>query len=93
MGPRPVRPRRLDRTSQFAVIAAEEAWKDSGLDGVELDKDRLGVAIASGIEWLTAKNSPSNGPSRTCCPSVTVSVYGAIRRSCSLAANRARETC
>ena len=44
-----VRARRLDRTSQFAVIAAEEAWKDSGLDGVEIDKDRLGVAIASGI--------------------------------------------
>ncbi|HET9501246.1 MAG TPA: beta-ketoacyl-ACP synthase II [Marmoricola sp.] len=48
-----VRARRLDRTSQFAVIAAEEAWKDSGLDGVEIDKDRLGVAIASGIGGVT----------------------------------------
>src|SRR5690349_17217404 len=48
-----VRARRLDRTSQFAVIAAEEAWNDSGLDGVEIDKDRLGVAIASGIGGVT----------------------------------------
>src|SRR6478609_11736781 len=48
-----VRARRLDRTSQFAVIAAEEAWKDSGLDGVDIDKDRLGVAIASGIGGVT----------------------------------------
>ena len=48
-----VRARRLDRTSQFAVIAAEEAWKDAGLDGAEIDKDRLGVAIASGIGGVT----------------------------------------
>ena len=48
-----VRARRLDRTSQFALIAAEEAWKDSGLEGVEIDKDRLGVAIASGIGGVT----------------------------------------
>ena len=37
-----VRARRLDRTSQFAVIAAEEAWKDAGLEDAEIDKDRLG---------------------------------------------------
>ncbi len=48
-----VRARRLDRSSQFALIAAQEAWKDSGLDvpqqGGELDGDRIGVAMASGI--------------------------------------------
>ncbi|GAA3823086.1 beta-ketoacyl-[acyl-carrier-protein] synthase II [Nocardioides panacisoli] len=48
-----VRARRLDRTSQFALIAAMEAWHDAGLDGPqaagELDGDRVGVAMASGI--------------------------------------------
>ena len=48
-----VRARRLDRTSQFAVIAAEEAWKDAGLEDADIDKDRLGVAIASGIGGVT----------------------------------------
>ena len=46
-----VKARRLDRTAQFALVAAMEAWADSGLADVEddIDKDRLGVAMASGI--------------------------------------------
>jgi 3-oxoacyl-[acyl-carrier-protein] synthase II len=46
-----VKARRLDRSTQFAVIAAMEAWNDSGLAAVQddLDGDRLGVAVASGI--------------------------------------------
>src|SRR6187455_543998 len=46
-----VKARRLDRTAQFALVATMEAWADSGLADVEddLDKDRLGVAMASGI--------------------------------------------
>jgi 3-oxoacyl-[acyl-carrier-protein] synthase II len=39
--------RRLDRSEQFALIASREAWKDAG--SPELDKERLGVVIASGI--------------------------------------------
>ena len=39
--------RRLDRSEQFALIASREAWKDAGAP--ELDKERLGVVIASGI--------------------------------------------
>lgn len=39
--------RRLDRSEQFALIAAREAWKDAGAPAVDLD--RLGVVIASGI--------------------------------------------
>ena len=39
--------RRLDRSEQFALIAAREAWKDAGAPDV--DKERLGVVIASGI--------------------------------------------
>ncbi len=48
-----VKARRLDRSSQFAMVAAMEAWKDAGLEGVELDNDRLGVALASGIGGVT----------------------------------------
>ena len=39
--------RRLDRSEQFALIAAREAWKDAG--SPDVDKTRLGVVIASGI--------------------------------------------
>ncbi|WP_370248210.1 beta-ketoacyl synthase [Nocardioides sp.] len=39
--------RRLDRSSQLALVAALEAWADAGADGVE--PERLGVAFASGI--------------------------------------------
>lgn len=44
-----VRARRLDRSSQLAMVAALEAWADSGLEGAEVDVERLGVAVASGI--------------------------------------------
>ncbi len=43
--------RRLDRSEQFAVIASREAWKDAGAP--EMDKERLGVVIASGIGGVT----------------------------------------
>jgi 3-oxoacyl-[acyl-carrier-protein] synthase II len=48
-----VKARRLDRSSQFAMVAAMEAWKDSGLEGADVDTDRLGVAMASGIGGVT----------------------------------------
>ncbi|MGH3471938.1 MAG: beta-ketoacyl-ACP synthase II [Nocardioidaceae bacterium] len=44
-----VRLRRLDRSGQFALVAALEAWADSGLDQGGVEGERLGVAIASGI--------------------------------------------
>ena len=47
-----VKARRLDRTAQLAVVAAREAWADSGLADSGLDKERLGVAVASGIGGL-----------------------------------------
>jgi 3-oxoacyl-[acyl-carrier-protein] synthase II len=48
-----VKARRLDRSSQFAMVAAMEAWRDAGLEGSvqdgSVDGDRVGVAMASGI--------------------------------------------
>lgn len=39
--------RKLDRSEQFALIAAREAWRDAG--SPEVDQLRLGVALSSGI--------------------------------------------
>jgi 3-oxoacyl-[acyl-carrier-protein] synthase II len=41
--------RKLDRYAQFALIAAEEAYKDANLENADLDLDRSGVIWASGI--------------------------------------------
>ena len=41
--------KRLDRFSQYAVVAAREAWKDSKLDKETEDMERVGVIIGSGI--------------------------------------------
>ncbi len=51
---------------------------------------RIATASASGMEWLTERNSHSNGPSRSRPPSLTASVYGVIRCSRSLASTSAR---
>jgi len=42
-----VEARRLDRSGQFALIAAREAWADAG--AVDVDPERLAVVVASGI--------------------------------------------
>jgi 3-oxoacyl-[acyl-carrier-protein] synthase II len=44
--------RRNDRYTQFAIVAADEAVKDSGLNPEKLDRDRIGVIIGSGIGGL-----------------------------------------
>lgn len=41
--------RKMDRYTQYAHIAADEAVKDAGLDPEATDKDRSGVIWASGI--------------------------------------------
>lgn len=47
-----VQARRWDRSQQFAVISAREAWADAGL--VDFDQpERLAVAFASGIGGVT----------------------------------------
>ena len=48
-----VRMRRLDRSEAIALIAAKQAWADSGLEGSGLDPERLGVSFGSGIGGAT----------------------------------------
>lgn len=44
--------KRIDRFSQFTIVAASEAIKDSGIDQLR-DKSRIGVVTGSGIGGLT----------------------------------------
>ena len=41
--------KKIDRFTQFALISADEAIKDSGIDFEKIDKSRAGVIWASGI--------------------------------------------
>ena len=43
--------KRMDRSGQFALIAAREAWADAGAP--EIEPERMGVVIASGIGGVT----------------------------------------
>jgi 3-oxoacyl-[acyl-carrier-protein] synthase II len=44
--------RKLDLFSQFALVASEEAFKNSGVDLSKIDLDRVGVIWGSGIGGL-----------------------------------------
>lgn len=44
--------RKMDPYAQFAMVVAEEAVRDSGLDPEKLDVDRIGVIWGSGIGGL-----------------------------------------
>jgi len=41
--------KRVDRFTQFGVAAALQAWKDAGLDQLQLNKEEIGVLVGSGI--------------------------------------------
>lgn len=61
--------RRMDKFSQFAVVAAREAWKDSGLNKENEDMTKVGVIVGSGIGGLGTiekdnKSFVEKGPDR-----------------------------
>lgn len=57
--------KRMDRFTQFAVIAAKQAYQQAGLAGAALDADRFGVLISSGIGGLqTIENEMRRGLER-----------------------------
>jgi 3-oxoacyl-[acyl-carrier-protein] synthase II len=63
------RARKIDRYTQFALIAAYEAFKDSGLDKFDFDNFRAGAIISSGIGGMKtfedeAKKIVEKGPKR-----------------------------
>ena len=61
--------KRLDKFSQYAMIAAKEAWKDSKLDKEKENMERVGVILGSGIggiETIETENRKciEKGPDR-----------------------------
>mgnify|MGYP002551088452 CR=1 FL=1 len=61
--------KRLDKFSQFAIIASKEAMKDSGINSENTDMKRAGVIISSGIGGLGTIEKENNnffekGPDR-----------------------------
>lgn len=61
--------KRLDKFSQFAIIAAKEALSDSGINKENTNMERLGVVVSSGIGGLYTieeqnKNLLQKGPDR-----------------------------
>ena len=61
--------KRLDLFSQYAMVAAREAWKDSGLNKETENMERVGIIIGSGIggiETIEIENKKCNekGPDR-----------------------------
>lgn len=61
--------KRMDRYTQFALIASDEAIKDSNLDLNSLNKERIGVIFGSGIGGIRTieaqiRTLASKGPNR-----------------------------
>lgn len=61
--------KRMDRYTQFAIIAAQESIKDSNLDFNTLNRERVGVMFGSGIGGLCTiesqiRNLVAKGPNR-----------------------------
>lgn len=53
--------RKLDPYSQYAIISAEEAVQDAGLNPEKLDCDRIGVIMSSGIGGIKTLEDECGG--------------------------------
>ncbi|EGO89235.1 beta-ketoacyl-ACP synthase II [Clostridium botulinum C] len=61
--------RRLDKFCHFALAAADEAMRDSGLNEDNVDKERMGVIVGSGVGGIATIEEQHNkllqkGPNR-----------------------------
>lgn len=52
--------KRLDRSSQFAIVAAREAMKDSDINEENTDFNRVGIAVGSGIAGMNTIEEQGN---------------------------------
>ncbi|MDD4077808.1 MAG: beta-ketoacyl synthase N-terminal-like domain-containing protein, partial [Bacilli bacterium] len=48
--------RRLDRVAIFALIASIQAYEQAGLENANINRDRFGVFVASGIGGMQTIN-------------------------------------
>lgn len=61
--------KRMDRFSQFAMVAAKEAFKEANFDDDKINKERMGVIVGSGVGGLSTieeqhKKLLEKGPNR-----------------------------
>ena len=52
--------RKLENTILYALVAADEAIKDSGLTDYDGDKNRIGVSVGSGVGGITTITNTDN---------------------------------
>lgn len=52
----PKEAKRLDRTMIFGLVAAEQAYNSANLQNAQIDRDRFGVFVSSGIGGLNTIN-------------------------------------
>lgn len=45
--------RKIDRTMLLGLVSAVQAYEDSGLEGIEIDRDRFGTFVTSGIGGIS----------------------------------------
>jgi 3-oxoacyl-[acyl-carrier-protein] synthase II len=84
--------KRLDPTSQFALISAREAWADAGLEDAGIAPERVGVEFSTGIgglwtlidAWDTLKEK---GPRRVLPMTVPMLMPNAAAAAVSMALN------
>lgn len=89
--------RRLDKFSQYALIASEEAIKNSGLDLDAIDKDRFGVMVGSGIGGFNTHENEFNtihvkGPKRVSPMYIPMAIINAVAANIAIKYN-AKSTC
>ncbi len=75
--------RRIDRFTQYGLIASMEAFNNSGLDLEKIDKDRFGVMFSSGIggyntHEVEIKNVYDRGPKRVSPMYVPMAIINAV---------------
>lgn len=75
--------RRIDRFTQYGLIASMEAFNNFGLDLEKIDKDRFGVMFSSGIggyntHEVEIKNVYDRGPKRVSPMYVPMAIINAV---------------
>ena len=58
--------RKMDLYEQYAIVAADEAIKDAGLDGEDIDKDNVGVIFGVGIGGIHTFEEEAGNYAKTC---------------------------
>ncbi len=80
--------RRMDRFSQLALVATQQAWQDAGLDATHLDRERIGISVGSALGGIMMAEQEcrvfQERGLRRVNPALAISVFGGAA-SCNIA--------